>query len=107
MQIDPNPSDEHELPSLEAVLAGTLALINFAYGVFVLPESLPTTKRRPFDWRRANPVTSLKSLARLEGVGFLVGVIALSGLAQFTLYTTWVLYTTFKFGWGPTENGWS
>ncbi len=40
-------------------------------------------------------------------MGLLVGVIAVSGLAQFTLYTTWVLYTTFKFGWGPTENGWS
>ena len=23
------------------------------------------------------------------------------------LYTTWVLYTTFKFGWGPLQNGWS
>jgi DHA1 family tetracycline resistance protein-like MFS transporter len=23
------------------------------------------------------------------------------------LYTCWVLYTTFKFGWGPAENGWS
>jgi DHA1 family tetracycline resistance protein-like MFS transporter len=23
------------------------------------------------------------------------------------LYTTWVLYTTFKFGWGPLENGWA
>lgn len=23
------------------------------------------------------------------------------------LYTCWVLYTTFKFGWGPQENGWS
>ncbi len=89
------------------LVAGTLALINFAYGVFVLPESLPATQRRAFEWRRANPVTSLKSLAQLKGVGFLVGVIALSGLAQFTLYTTWVLYTTFKFGWGPTENGWS
>lgn len=87
--------------------AGTLALLNLAYGMFVLPESLPVTQRRPFDWRRANPVTSLKSLAQLKGVGLLVGVIALSGLAQFTLYTTWVLYTTFKFGWGPTENGWS
>ena len=28
-------------------------------------------------------------------------------LAQFTLYTTWVLHNSFKFGWGPTENGWS
>jgi MFS transporter, DHA1 family, tetracycline resistance protein len=89
------------------LVAGTLALINFAYGVFVLPESLPATQRRAFDWRKANPVTSLKSLAQLKGVGLLVGVIALSALAQFTLYTTWVLYTTFKFGWGPTENGWS
>jgi MFS transporter, DHA1 family, tetracycline resistance protein len=88
-------------------VAGTLALANLAYGFFVLPESLPATQRRAFDWRRANPVTSLKSLAQLKGVGLLVGVIALSGLAQFTLYTTWVLYSTFKFGWGPTENGWS
>jgi MFS transporter, DHA1 family, tetracycline resistance protein len=88
-------------------VAGALALLNLAYGVFVLPESLPATQRRAFDWRKANPVTSLKSLAQLKGVGLLVGVIALSGLAQFTLYTTWVLYTTFKFGWGPTENGWS
>jgi len=37
----------------------------------------------------------------------MVAVVACSGLAQFVLYTTWVLYTTFKFGWGPLENGWS
>ena len=36
-----------------------------------------------------------------------MGVVAFSGLAQFVLYTSWVLYTTFKFGWGPLENGWS
>jgi DHA1 family tetracycline resistance protein-like MFS transporter len=89
------------------LVAGALALLNLAYGWFVLPESLAPEQRRAFDWRRANPVTSLKALAQLKGVGSLVAVIALSGLAQFTLYTTWVLYTTFKFGWGPSENGWS
>jgi DHA1 family tetracycline resistance protein-like MFS transporter len=88
-------------------VAGSLALVNFAYGVFVLPESLPAERRRAFDWKRANPFASLRELAQLKGVGLLVGVIACSGLAQFTLYTTWVLFTTFKFGWGPTENGWS
>jgi DHA1 family tetracycline resistance protein-like MFS transporter len=31
--------------------------------------------------------------------------VAFSGLAQFVLYTSWVLYTSFKFGWGPLENG--
>jgi DHA1 family tetracycline resistance protein-like MFS transporter len=36
-----------------------------------------------------------------------VAVIGLSALAQFTLHSSWVLYTTFKFGWGPAQNGWS
>jgi DHA1 family tetracycline resistance protein-like MFS transporter len=31
-------------------VAGTLALLNLAYGWFVLPESLPP-ERAPFDWR--------------------------------------------------------
>ena len=87
--------------------AGVLALANLAYGWFVLPESLPPERRSPFEWRRANPVASLRKLAQLKGVGLLVAVTALTGLAQFILYTCWVLYTTFKFGWGPTENGWS
>jgi DHA1 family tetracycline resistance protein-like MFS transporter len=88
-------------------LAGGLALLNLAYGFFVLPESLATDKRRAFSWGRANPVAALKQLAGLKDVGLLVGVLACVGLAQFTLYTTWVLYTTFKFHWGPSENGWS
>ena len=87
--------------------AGGLALLNLAYGYFVLPESLPVERRRPFAWKRANPIAALTTLAQLKGAGLLVAVIACTGLAQFVLYTTWVLYTTFKFGWGPMENGWS
>ncbi len=88
-------------------VAGGLALVNLAYGYFVLPESLPAQSRRRVQWGRANPLSSLRQLAGLAGVGPLVGVVACASLAQFTLYTTWVLYATFKFGWGPTENGWS
>jgi len=87
--------------------AGSLALLNLLYGYFVLPESLPPARRRAFSLKSANPVSSLRGLAQMKGAGLLVGVIACSGLAQFVLYTTWVLYTTFKFGWGPQENGWS
>ena len=88
--------------------AGSLALLNLLYGWFVLPESLPAERRRPFAWKHANPVGALRGLAHMEGgAGLLVAVIACTGLAQFVLYTTWVLYTTFKFGWGPLENGWS
>jgi MFS transporter, DHA1 family, tetracycline resistance protein len=87
--------------------AGGLAMLNLLYGFFVLPESLPPERRRPFDWKRANPLSALHGLTQLRGAGNLVAVIACTGLAQFVLYTTWVLYTTFKFGWGPMENGWS
>jgi DHA1 family tetracycline resistance protein-like MFS transporter len=88
-------------------VAGSLALVNLLYGYFVLPESLPADRRRAFTWKSANPVSALRGLAQLKGAGPLVAVIGCSGLAQFVLYTTWVLYTTFKFGWGPLENGWS
>ena len=88
-------------------VAGGLALLNLAYGYFVLPESLAVARRTPFEWRKANPIAALKGLAELKGIGSLVLVLALSGLAQFVLHSTWVLYTTFKFGWGPLQNGWS
>jgi MFS transporter, DHA1 family, tetracycline resistance protein len=88
-------------------VAGGLALLNFFYGYFVLPESLAPEQRKKFAWKAANPVVSIRALSQLKGVGPLVGVVAFSGLAQFVLYTSWVLYTTFKFGWGPSENGWS
>ncbi|MGP1680536.1 MAG: MFS transporter [Burkholderiales bacterium] len=88
-------------------VAGALALLNLLYGYFVLPESLPAERRHAVQWRAANPVAALRGLAQLRGAGRLVAVVACSGLAQFTLYTSWVLYATFKFGWGPLENGWS
>lgn len=92
---------------LPFVVAGTLALLNTAYGAAVLPESLPRERREPFRWARANPVSALQALGALRGVGPLFWVIALAGLAQFTLHMSWVLHNTYKFGWGPKENGWS
>jgi DHA1 family tetracycline resistance protein-like MFS transporter len=88
-------------------VAGGLALLNLLYGYFVLPESLPPERRRAVSWRAGNPVASLRELGRLHGVGNLVAVIGLGSLAQFTLQTSWVLYTTFRFDWGPSDNGWS
>ncbi len=87
--------------------AGILASLNLLYGWFVLPESLPMSNRHSFDWKAANPFSSLQRLAQLQDAAPLAMVVALCGLAQFVLYTCWVLYTTFKFGWGPEENGWS
>ena len=92
---------------LPFVASGCLAVLNWIYGFFVLPESLPLDKRTRFDWRKANPVAALRGLMDLGSVRSLVVVIALSTLAQFMLHSTWVLYASFKFGWGPHETGWS
>lgn len=92
---------------LPFVVAGVLTLVNLVYGYFVLPESLPVERRQPVQLARANPFGAMKALARLQGVGLLVAVLCAGFLAQFILYTTWVLYNTFRFGWGPAENGWS
>ena len=85
--------------------AAGLSLLNAAYGYFVVPESLPRERRTRFSLARANPFTALIALARHREVGSLVIVFALVVLAQLMLQTTWVLYTHFRFDWGPRENG--
>lgn len=85
--------------------AAALSLLNLVYGWRVLPESLPAQRRRAIDWRRANPLGALAGLLRLRAAGTLVAVIALANLAQFILHVSWVLYGSFRYGWGPREAG--
>jgi DHA1 family tetracycline resistance protein-like MFS transporter len=87
--------------------SGALAICNWIYGYFVLPESLPPERRQPFSWARANPIGSLMHLAQLKTMGALLGVITFASLAQYILQTTWALYTQLKFGWEPQQIGWS
>jgi len=86
-------------------VAAGLSFLNFAYGLVVLPESLPRERRKAIDFARANPLGALRGLAKLSGVGTLVAVFALINLAQFILHSVWVLYTGFRFDWGPREAG--
>ena len=44
--------------------AAALALLNWLYGFFILPESLPPEKRRKFSLRNASPLGSVKMLRR-------------------------------------------
>jgi DHA1 family tetracycline resistance protein-like MFS transporter len=85
--------------------AAGLSLINAIYGYLVVPESLPSERRTSFSLKRANPVSALFALVRHHEVGNLVAVFALMVLAQLILQVTWVLYTNFRFGWGPRDNG--
>lgn len=86
-------------------VAGSLAIANWLYGYFVLPESLQPENRRPFEWRKANPLAALSRVRALRGVGPLIYVIGFSGLAQVIVQSCWVLYTGHRLGWGPLDNG--
>ncbi len=79
--------------------ASAASLANALYGLLVLPESLPPEKRRPFQWRRANPLGSLKLLRSDKRLSGLAGVNFLSGLAHAVLPATMVLYAGYRYGW--------
>jgi len=89
-------------------IAGVLSLVNFGYGLFVLPESLPKEKRSAaFEWRQANPLGALLLLRRYPQVFGLATVFFLISLAQFSLNSTYVLYTDYRYGWGPQTVGYT
>ena len=82
-----------------------LALVNWLYGFFVLPESLPPEKRDAFSWKKANPIGSLFVLGSYPLVAGLTAVFVFVVLAQRGLETVWVLFTGHKFGWDEQANG--
>lgn len=88
-------------------VAAGLCAANFCYGWFVLPESLPSERRVPFEWRRANPLASLKLLRAHPELFGLAGVSFLMAMAHLVYPTTFVLYADYRFGWGLDRVGWT
>jgi DHA1 family tetracycline resistance protein-like MFS transporter len=86
-------------------VAGGLAAANLVYGALFVPESLPPGPRAPFDRSRINPLRALRRLLARRAIRPLVLVFALATFAQMMTQGTWVLYTTFRFGWTPRDNG--
>lgn len=90
---------------LPYIAAGSLTLLNWLYGCFVLPESLPREMRRPFSWKKANAFTSLKWLSSHRVVAILAAALFILNLAQFGLHSTWNLSMSFRFKWDPLHIG--
>jgi DHA1 family tetracycline resistance protein-like MFS transporter len=86
-------------PRLPFWAAAAFSLANALYGLFVLPESLAPEKRRPFEWRRANPLGSLRLLRSHPELSGLAVVMFLSNLAHAALPATFVLYAAYRYGW--------
>jgi MFS transporter, DHA1 family, tetracycline resistance protein len=88
------------------VTAG-LTLLNWLYGYFVLPESLKLKNRRKFEWRRANPFGTLKSLLRYPVIAGLFLSLACMYIAAHAVQSNWSYYTIEKFGWDEKHIGFS
>ena len=85
--------------------AAVLSLINFCYGLLVLPESLPAERRRPFEWRRANPLGTLGQMKKHPVVLGLLFALFLWGLGNQVMPSTWAFYTKLRFGWSEAMIG--
>ncbi len=87
-------------PRVPFFVAAAFSLANVAFGYFVLPESLPQENRRSFDWRRANPLGTLRVFARYRGVVPLA-------VAMFAFFFAGSVYQAIWTFWGIARFGWS
>ncbi|GAB5446690.1 TCR/Tet family MFS transporter [Gymnodinialimonas sp.] len=94
-------------PRAPFVAAACLAAANFAFGYFILPESLPKDRRRPFQWRRANPAGGLMQIGALPGVRLLLVVMLAYQIANFVYPAIWAYYGQANFGWTSRMIGFS
>ncbi|HZZ17749.1 MAG TPA: TCR/Tet family MFS transporter [Opitutaceae bacterium] len=85
--------------------AAVIVAGNWLYGFIVLPESLALENRRPFSWKRANPVGSLLALGKFRGVVDLAWMYFITNLAQTMLQNVWVLYTGYRYHWTTLQEG--
>jgi len=87
-------------------VAAGMALINWLYGYFVLPESLPPEKRlKKFNWAKANPIGSLKLLRSHPDLSGLASVTFLFQIAHNVFPSIFVLYAGYRFGWSFAQVG--
>ncbi len=85
--------------------AAILSLVNLIYGFFVLKESLPVEKRRPFVLRRSNPVGAMFQIVKYKQLALLFLVFFLYYLAGMAIHSSWNYLTQEKFHWSLRDVG--
>jgi len=79
--------------------AAGLCLLNFLYGYFILPESLDKEHRRTFEWKKANPLGSLRFLRKAPTIAGLAICYFLIYLAAMSVQGNWNYFTMYRFHW--------
>ena len=80
--------------------AAAFSIASAAYGLVVLPESLPIEHRSPLSLRKANPVGSIGMIRAKKGLSGFVIVNFLNFLAFQVLPSVYVLYAAYRYNWG-------
>jgi DHA1 family tetracycline resistance protein-like MFS transporter len=86
-------------PRVPFWVAGAFSLANAMYGLFVLPESLPSERRVPFAWRRAHPLGALRLLRSRARMLWLGAMHFVYYMAHMSLPSVFVLYADYRYGW--------
>lgn len=86
-------------PRAPFVAAAGFAIANFALGLAVLPESLRPEKRRPFGWRRANPLGGFLQIGQLPGLKWMLVAMFFYSVSGYVYPAIWAYYTQEAFGW--------
>lgn len=81
------------------MVAAALCLLNWLYGYFVLPESLPPDKRRAFDIKRANPVGTLLQLRKYPVLLPLISCMIFLYLSGHAVQSNWAFFGIERFKW--------
>jgi DHA1 family tetracycline resistance protein-like MFS transporter len=92
---------------LPFLFAAVLSFANLAAGYFILPESLAPENRKAFSIGRANPFGALQEIGRFAALPGLLLVFLLATFANRVAESTWVLFTSYRFGWNGKEIGFS
>jgi MFS transporter, DHA1 family, tetracycline resistance protein len=92
-------------PRVPFFAAALISMLNFIFGYFVLPETLPARMRRPFSLARANPFGTFKVFLTYRQVIPLSIVMFLYYLATSVYPAIWPFWGTARFGWSESTIG--
>lgn len=89
------------------IASAILCFVNFIYGYFILPESLPEEKRRKFDWKIANPVGAILRLKKYPQIILLVLAVFLMYIGHNAIHGNWNYFVMYRFNWDEKMIGFS
>jgi MFS transporter, DHA1 family, tetracycline resistance protein len=81
-------------------VASAMAFSVFLYGYFTFPETMAPERRRPFEWRRANPLGALMSLSKQKTLLPIAAIYFLWVSAVNIYPAAWSYFAPAQFGWG-------